>query len=270
MKRTSTILLMLLCVGAGALRGLDLTRYTDLSHDFIQYGPYWIRYVILALLLMEIGAVSLKLPKNSTPSTEAAPVQGGLCLLTGMGFAALSGLRLTQFGQTDSINRLLTILFLLSGVWFLLLGYSRLSSQLESPTYTAWMGILGTLSLYLLTIQRFCVNPSGVVRVGSTLASLASLAALLFAAAQAKAAYVPEKQGGRWLYFTGFAVFLLADCLALPGAAAEFMIGQIEVAQLAEAIALALLGLCGLAAAFAAQKRPAAEPDEPETNEKTE
>lgn len=270
MKRTFTILLMLLCMGAGVLHGVELVRYTDLSHDFIQYGPYWVRYVVLALLLLAIAGVSLKLPKYSTPNTDTAPIRGGFCLLTGIGFAALGGLRLENFGRTDRINQLLTILFLLSAIWFLLLGRCQLSSQLESPTYTAWIGILGTLSLYLLTIQRFCVNPSGVVRVGSTLAGLAALAALLFAAAQSKAAYVPEKQGGRWLYFTGFTVFLLADCLVLPGAIAEFVIGQIEIAQLAEAIALALLGLCGLAAAFAAQRRPAAQPDEPETDEKTE
>ena len=140
----------------------------------------------------------------------------------------------------------------------LLLGRSRFTEEFEAPTGSAVFGVAGTLSLYLLTIQRFCLVPTGIVRVGYTLEALAALAALLFCTAQVKAAYIPGGKSGGWVFFTGMAAFLLCTCLALPGVVCEYLVGQAALAELIQAACIGLVGLSGLAYAFTAVG-PAAE-----------
>ncbi len=272
MKRFATVLTALVCAGAGAAHWLDLVNYTDLTTGFITYGPYWVRYAVLGLLLLLTALASLMVPRRCAVHTGSEPVQGLLCLPVGICFAVLGGMRLNSliqaFRQTEQapvkttgLDNILTVLFFFSALWFLLLGLSRLSSRSETPTTNAIAGIMGTLSLYLLTIQRFCLTPTGVARVESILDSLAALAVLLFAVAQAKNAYLYSQRGGAWLYFTGMTAFLLAACLALPGAVAGYLVGEVSHIRLTEALVLGLCGLCGLAAAFAAAGRPAVSPD---------
>lgn len=268
MKRFATILTALVCVGAGVAHWLDLANYTDLSTGFITYGPYWIRYALLGVLLLLVGLASLLVPRQCEVYTGTEPVQGMLCLPVGISFAVLGGMRLNLLigafrgtAQTSAkatgLDNVLTVLFFVSALWFLLLGLSRLSSRSETPTYNAIVGIAGTLSLYLLTIQRFCMTPTGVARVESVLNALAALAVLLFTVAQAKNAYLYSQRGGAWLYFTGMTAFLLATCLVLPGTIARYLVNTADRMELIESLVLGLCGLCGLAAAFAAVKRPA-------------
>lgn len=270
MKRFATVLTALVCAGAGVAHWLDLANYTDLSTGFITYGPYWIRYALLGLLLLLVGLASLLVPRQCEVHTGSEPVQGMLCLPVGIGFAVLGGMRLNLLigafrgtvqmqAKATGLDNVLTVLFFVSALWFLLLGLSRLSSRSETPTYNAIVGIAGTLSLYLLTIQRFCLTPTGIARVESILNALAALAVLLFTVAQAKNAYLYSQRGGAWLFFTGMTAFLLATCLAMPGTVAQYLIGEAERIELIESIVLGLCGLCGLAAAFAAANRPTAE-----------
>ena len=90
-------------------------------------------------------------------------------------------------------------------------------------------------------------------------AALAALAALLFCTAQTKVAYVPGGRSGGWVFFTGSAAFLLCTCLAFPGTLARFMVGLAGAADLAEAAALALVGVCGAVYAFGSVGEPAPE-----------
>ena len=173
-----------------------------------------------------------------------------MCFLTGFGFAALGGTKLAGWAGLDAFGKAGAALYLVSAVWMLLLGRSRFTPEFEAPTRSALMGVAGTLSLYLLTISRFGLAPTGMARVDANFAALAALAALLFTAAQAKVAYVPGGRSGGWVFFTGSAAFLLCTCLAFPGALARFMVGAVGAADLAEAGALALVGLCGAAYAF--------------------
>ncbi len=257
MKRFATILITLVCIASGGVYWLDLVNYTNLSTGFVNGDP-WIRYAMLGMVLLLVGLASLLVPRRTRFPTAPSPVQGMLCIPTGLAFAVLGGMRIAaQFMAQSRADQALTVLYLITAVWYFLLGLAQLSESRQSPTGSAIVGVVGTLSFYLLTIRRFCLAPTGVARVSSMLASLAALAVLLYGAAQVRSAYVPAEKGGTWLYFTGMSCFLLAACLALPGAVCAFMVGEASVIDLAEAIALGFVGLCGLTSAWEASSRPA-------------
>lgn len=259
MKRFATFLITLVCIASGGMYWLDLVNHTDLSTGFVNGDPI-IRYAILGVLLLMVVLASLLVPRRTRFPSEPAPVQGMLCLPTGLAFAVLGGMRIAaDFSAQGGVDKILTILYLLTAVWYLLLGLSHLSESRQTPTYSAIVGVIGTLSFYLLTIRRFCLAPTGVARVSSMLSALAALSVLLYGAAQVRSAYIPAEKGGAWLYFTGMSSFLLAACLALPGAVCAFLVDEVSAAGLAEAIALGLVGLCGLTSAWEAMRRPAAE-----------
>lgn len=264
MKRFVTAFAALICVAAGVFHWTDLVQHTDLTTGFISQGPYWVRYLILGILLLLIALVTWFVPKRTKEPASGTTLEGLVDLAAGAGFAVLGGARCYGFSALNRIDQVQTVLYLVSAVWFLLLGRSRLSSHREAPTRSAVVGVVGTLSLYLLTVQRFCLAPTGAVRVENTLASLAALASLVFAVAQMKESYLFTRQSARWLHFTGLSAFLLATCLTLPSAICGFRVGGLDKSELIEAAALGILGLCGLVSALAAAGRePAAKAVQP-------
>ena len=256
MKRFATAMLMLVCAAAGGAHWLDLVNYTDLTTGFVNFGAYWLRYAVLAGVLVLIGLASLMITHWSEGLSGCTPVQGLLDFSIGIAFAGLAGLRLYTWQQASGVDKALTILYFVSAVWFFMLGRSKLSFTSQTPSRNALLGIAGTLSLYLLTVQRFCFNPTGIVRVSNTMGALAALAALLFCTVQMKTSYLSGQKGSRWLYFTGMTAFLLCSCIALPGAICGYMVGKVEMSALLEASALGMIGLCGLATAFGAAGGP--------------
>ena len=260
MKRFAAFLLLLVSALAGAARWLDVVNYTDLETGFVTWGPAWARYAIAGgvLLLLALGA--LLAPRRPAALCGQSTAQGVMCFLTGFGFAALGGAKLAGWAELDAFGRACAVLYLVTALWMLLLGRSRFTPEFEAPTRSALMGVAGTLSLYLLTICRFGLAPTGMARVDANFAALAALAALLFTVAQAKVAYLPGGRSGGWVFFTGGAAFLLCTCLALPGTLARFLVGLAGAADLAEAGALALVGLAGAVYAFGAVGEGAPEP----------
>lgn len=252
MKRFAAFLLLLVSALAGAARWLDVVNYTDLDTGFVTWGPTWARYAIAGGILVLLALGALLAPRRPAALCGQSTAQGAACFLTGFGFAALGGAKLAGWAGLDAFGKAGAVLYLVSAVWMLLLGRSRFTPEFEAPTRSALMGVAGTLSLYLLTISRFGLAPTGMARVDANFAALAALAALLFTAAQAKVAYVPGGRSGGWVFFTGSAAFLMCTCLAFPGALARFMVGANSAADLAEAGALALVGLCGAVCAFGA------------------
>lgn len=258
MKRFATSLLALVCLAAGGARWLDLVNCTDLATGFSTYGSYWVRYAVVGAVLLLAALASFLAPGRPAALGGHNALQGILAFLCGFGFAALAGVQIGGWAALGWVERILAVLYLVSALWMLLLGRSRFTEEFEAPTGSAVFGVAGTLSLYLLTIQRFCLVPTGIVRVGYTLEALAALAALLFCTAQVKAAYIPGGKSGGWVFFTGMAAFLLCTCLALPGVVCEYLVGQAALAELIQAACIGLVGLSGLAYAFTAVG-PAAE-----------
>lgn len=245
MKRIATILLILVCAAAGAVRWLDVIFYTDMVTGFVTWGSYLWRYALAGGVLLLLWLAGWMIPKTSTALNGHNTAQGLLAVLCGIAFAALGGIYLANLSSLGRFELVLAVLYLVSGVWMLLLGRSRFTPEFEAPTGSALFGIAGTLSLYLLTIKRFGLAPTGIVRVNNTLEALAALAALLFCTAQLKSAYIPGGKSARWIWLSGMWAFLLCTCLALPSAVWGWYQGQSDLCALTEGICLALVGLMG-------------------------
>lgn len=261
MKRIATILLFLVCAAAGAVRWLDVMYYTDLATGFVTWGSYLWRYALAGGVLVLLWLASWMIPKTSAALKGQNTAQGLTAVVCGVLFAATGGVYLAAFSDLGRFELALAVLYLVSGVWMLLLGRSRFTPAFEAPTDSALFGIAGTLSLYLLTIKRFGLAPTGIVRVSNTLEALAALAALLLCTAQLKSAYIPGGKSARWIWLTGMAAFLLCTCLALPSAVWSWLQGQSELRGMAEGVCLALVGLMGAVYALTVSGKDAGSPD---------
>ena len=250
MKRIVTILLLLVCAAAGAVRWLDVMYYTDLATGFVTWGSYLWRYALAGGVLVLLWLAGWMMPKTSASLKGQSTAQGLVALVCGVGFAALGGVYLAAFDQLGRFELALAVLYLVSGVWMLLLGRSRFTPEFEAPTGSALFGIAGTLALYLLTIKRFGLAPTGSVRVNTTREALAALAALLFCTAQLKTAYIPSCKSARGVWLSGMGAFALCTCLALPSTVWSWMQGQSELRSMVEGVCLALVGLMGAVYAF--------------------
>lgn len=252
MKRFATCILVVLCLGVGAAHWADLLGGTDLATGFVTYGPYWVRYGVLAVAVALLGLAAFIATKRPAAFFKGSVAQGLSCILGGLAFAALGGARLGVFARLELFDRIGAVLYLLCALWLLMLGRSRFSPEFEPPTGSAIFGVLGTLAFYLLCIQRFCLEPTGIVRVGDTIQALAALAALLFGASQLKLAYLPGGKSGAWVMFTGMLAFLLCTCLSLPTVVCEYLNGFATLDLLLQEISLGCLGVAGLIYAFGA------------------
>ena len=146
-------------------------------------------------------------------------------------------------------------LFFLTGLWLLLTGLAHLGEELTPPTRSAVLGVGATLGFYLLTVGRFGFAPSSVQRIGPTVEVFSALLALLLSTALVRLLYVGQVRSARWLYFLGFAAFLLCTCLELPQTFLSWRNGADGLADLALSLLLALIGLAGLGAAWAVSGR---------------
>ena len=263
MKRFATLLVLLVCALAGGARWIDLTQYTDPATGFVTMGPLWVRYAVIggALVLCALAALLLAPTRPGYLQHRCVPT-GISCILCSMLFALLSGTRLAVFGQLARVDQVLCVLWLCTALWLLLAALSRFWQQTSPPTGSALWGLLGTLSLYLLTVMRFGFKPSGLVRIAPTVQVFSALMALLFINVFVRALYLPRVKCGRWLYFTGCGAFLLCTCLELPQSIRFWQLGSISAHELGISIGLALLGLLGGVSAVAAAGGEASQPEE--------
>ena len=148
--------------------------------------------------------------------------------------------------EADVLETAQTVLYLLTALWLLLLGISRVAGSTVAPSGSAWTGILGTFAFYLLTVRRFCFNPSGIVRIVPTVQVFSALSALVLLQGAVKAFYLPHLPVGRGLFFRGYLAFFFCTCLEAPQAVCLYLGGQYTLAQLAEGLALGVIGLIGL------------------------
>lgn len=261
MKRFATCLVLLVAVMTGAAHWLDLVNFTDLTTGFATAGPLWARYAVGGAVALLCAAGSLLAARRPAGLWRRGPVQGLVSLACGLAFAALGGSGMLAAARQGTTELLQQALYLVTALWFVLLGAARLSARPSLPTGSAVWGIAGTASLYLLTVVRFIFKPSGMVRVPPTLEVFSALAALLFATVLLKAAYLPGAACGRLLSLTGCLAFLLCTCLELPQTVCYTLMGQADRERLLLSACLALLGLLGAACALTAAGEEAPEPE---------
>ena len=249
MKRLAAGISLLVPVAAGAVRWLDLVNFCDLTTGFVPLGPVWARYLCMALVLSLGVLASFLAARRPSGLVRRSMSLGLLCLLAGGAFAALAGVQLAALlggTEADVLETAQTVLYLLTALWLLLLGISRVAGSTVAPSGSAWTGILGTFAFYLLTVRRFCFNPSGIVRIVPTVQVFSALSALVLLQGAVKAFYLPHLPVGRGLFFRGYLAFFFCTCLEAPQAVCLYLGGQYTLAQLAEGLALGVIGLIGL------------------------
>lgn len=249
MKRLAAGISLLVPVAAGAVRWLDLVNFCDLTTGFVTLGPVWARYLCMALVLSLGVLASFLAARRPSGLVRRSMSLGLLCLLAGGAFAALAGVQLAALlggREADVLETAQTVLYLLTALWLLLLGISRVAGSTVAPSGSAWTGILGTFAFYLLTVRRFCFNPSGIVRIVPTVQVFSVLSALVLLQGAVKAFYLPHLPVGRGLFFRGYLAFFFCTCLEAPQAVCLYLGGQYTLAQLAEGLALGVIGLIGL------------------------
>ena len=249
MKRLTAGISLLVPVAAGAVRWLDLVNFCDLTTGFVMLGPFWARYLCMAMVLSLGVLASFLAARRPSGLVRRSMSLGLLCLLAGGAFAALAGVQLAALlggAEADVLETAQTVLYLLTALWLLLLGISRVAGSTVAPSGSAWTGILGTFAFYLLTVRRFCFNPSGIVRIVPTVQVFSALSALVLLQGAVKAFYLPHLPVGRGLFFRGYLAFFFCTCLEAPQAVCLYLGGQYTLAQLAEGLALGVIGLIGL------------------------
>lgn len=266
MKRLAAGISLLVPVAAGAVRWLDLVNFCDLSTGFVTLGPVWARYLCMALVLSLGVLASFLAARRPSGLVRRSMSLGLLCLLAGGAFAALAGVQLAALlggAAADVLETAQTVLYLLTALWLLLLGISRVAGSTMAPSGSAWTGILGTFAFYLLTVRRFCFNPSGIVRIVPTVQVFSALSALVLLQGAVKAFYLPHLPVGRGLFFRGYLAFFLCTCLEAPQAVCLYLGGQYTLAQAAEGLAIGVIGLIGLRCAALTVGDEQPEPQEP-------
>ena len=249
MKRLTAGISLLVPVAAGAVRWLDLVNFCDLTTGFVLLGPVWARYLCMAMVLSLGVLASFLAARRPSGLVRRSMSLGLLCLLAGGAFAALAGVQLAALlggAEADVLETAQTVLYLLTALGLLLLGISRVAGSTVAPSGSAWTGILGTFAFYLLTVRRFCFNPSGIVRIVPTVQVFSALSALVLLQGAVKAFYLPHLPIGRGLFFRGYLAFFFCTCLEAPQAVCLYLGGQYTLAQLAEGLALGVIGLIGL------------------------
>ena len=249
MKRLTAGISLLVPVAAGAVRWLDLVNFCDLTTGFVLLGPVWARYLCMAMVLSLGVLASFLAARRPSGLVRRSMSLGLLCLLAGGAFAALAGVQLAALlggAEADVLETAQTVLYLLTALWLLLLGISRVAGSTVAPSGSAWTGILGTFAFYLLTVRRFCFNPSGIVRIVPTVQVFSALSALVLLQGAVKAFYLPHLPVGWGLFFRGYLAFFFCTCLEAPQAVCLYLGGQYTLAQLAEGLALGVIGLIGL------------------------
>lgn len=272
MKRLTAGISLLVPVAAGAVRWLDLVNFCDLTTGFVLLGPVWARYLCMAMVLSLGVLASFLAARRPSGLVRRSMSLGLLCLLAGGAFAALAGVQLAALlggAEADVLETAQTVLYLLTALWLLLLGISRVAGSTVAPSGSAWTGILGTFAFYLLTVRRFCFNPSGIVRIVPTVQVFSALSALVLLQGAVKAFYLPHLPVGRGLFFRGYLAFFFCTCLEAPQAVCLYLGGQYTLAQLAEGLALGVIGLIGLrCAALTVGEEQSEQQEQPEAAEK--
>ena len=271
MKRLTAGISLLVPVAAGAVRWLDLVNFCDLTTGFVLLGPVWARYLCMAMVLSLGVLASFLAARRPSGLVRRSMSLGLLCLLAGGAFAALAGVQLAALlggAEADVLETAQTVLYLLTALWLLLLGISRVAGSTVAPSGSAWTGILGTFAFYLLTVRRFCFNPSGIVRIVPTVQVFSALSALVLLQGAVKAFYLPHLPVGRGLFFRGYLAFFFCTCLEAPQAVCLYLGGQYTLAQLAEGLALGVIGLIGLrCAALTVGEEQSEQQEQPEAAE---
>lgn len=252
-KRPLFFGMLLLCLVVAAGRVADLCLATDPATSFVTAGSAWWRYLPLLGLAALAWLLSRFAAQRPAAFFDKMPLLGVPMFATGalLGAGALAAIPLFLEPGSGWLPLVSSVTMLLGAVWFLLFASRAFTPP--SPQANALPGVAGSLlglaPFAWALLYRFAVAPAAVTRLGCTLRVLSSLAAVLFMAALFKVFYTPGLPAGRALFASGISSFALCGCVELPQALFDFVHGS-SALVLVWGLAMAALGLCGLACAW--------------------
>ncbi|MCI2046972.1 MAG: hypothetical protein LKJ90_04585 [Faecalibacterium sp.] len=252
MKKFAGILLILVGACGAAAYTIDLAQFTDPTKGFSVAGAVWLRYALVAALILIAALASLMaarrpaaMEKRNLPLALGLAVCGAAC-------AAVGALELLGTKTVAYKAFLLGILGLAAAWWMLTLCAHWGSSGARRPVGGIRLGIAGSTFFLALTLVRFAGNYSSVYRFAQTMQTFSALAALLLSSILLRVGFFPESRWGRKEYMTGMWAFYLCTCCEVPQGVARYLWGQTPVSELAFSLLLGCIGLLGAGVALSA------------------
>lgn len=258
MKKVLWLIALCVCAALGGAYLFSLFLWTDPVSGFATAGSTGLRYFAMLLpVLLAWTAGRTVSEKQRFPAAVCAPwltavaaasvVYGVVLILSVFSGAQIPSsshhmtIGLALLG--DLAELLLAVLFLLFGLWAVLLRWNK--SFGDGMLY---LGVLGSAAFFLHTVLCFLVRPASVYRIPPAVEILAALAALLFVTAYLRAHYMPWRQGSvRAVCRNGLLAFFFCTCLALPQAVWQAVSGVGSIQDVLLAILLGLTGIWGAA-----------------------
>ena len=263
MKKFAGILLVLVGICGAAAYTIDLTQFTDPTKGFSVVGSVWLRYAIVAALLLIAALASLMAARRPAALEKRNLPLALLLALCGLASAAVGALELLGAGLASYKMLFLGVLGILCALWLLTLCVHWAASGAQDPAGGIPLGIAGGTFFLALTLMRFAGNYSSIYRFAQTMQTFSALAALMLSAVLLRVSFFPESRWGRREYITGMWAFYLCTCCEVPQAVARYLWGQTPLSELAFSLLLGCMGLLGAGLALSALGH------ETETAEKT-
>ncbi len=255
MKKTASVMIILLCAVFGVLRYLDIIHLTD-SNGFATVYNALVRY---ALLLVPIAAV---LVYSRVYLQQVVKASGSMTLYSTMVLAGIVHIFtgvvsvINAFGiYQSSFEPILAILLSGVGLWLLASGvFSVLNNR--PVVGDIFFPILANIYYYVLLIYRFIVEPSSIERMSQTFNVLIPLTVVLFFSAFIRQLFFNVKSD-RHFVFTGLLCFLFAGCLMPAEILADIAkSGTADSVTLLQNLSIVSMGWFGLAAALTINRAP--------------
>lgn len=274
MKRNACLAALAACIAAGAVRFWDLTSNSEAWTGFVTRGSVWLRYGVLALLVICFFALS-KLVRTQRTLAELALPQPPLLAVTAVCALFSGGLGVqyaveqfvfpsTSLGHAEGGAALLAfalglrlafaLSMMLFGVWCALLALRR-QPLCPKAGVARVLGFFGVVAFCVLPLLRYAENPASVSRILRILPICSALAAMLFVVKLLGTLCVtltPARRGE--VAFAGLCAFLLCTCVELPQLLWQMQAANVTPLELATGATLGLLGCVGAAMALAVSK----------------
>ena len=264
-KRFYAVLVLAVGIVLAALHVADLLQWMDVSTGFALRGSVWARYLpwLAALALpylpaRRVAAQPVELADTNLPLGCCMLITGVLLLGSGLltiptaqmvtAYPALYATTPVWTAWADVVTPMLAGVWLLVYGWRALTGFGVRRQRLGS----ALPGLVLPVAFLWRLVWRFQFVPASLGRIPCTLRVLSAVAALLFAVVLLKVFLTPGLPCGHTLFAAGSGCFLLCTCAELPQTLFEACNGMLALTDLLTGLAMGVLGLCGLACAWAA------------------